>query len=135
MARSDKPLPYRYLQAPFSAGALTAAGSSSGGERASARLSEAWIRRRKLPTALLHLTPQDELPEADEVLDAGVDRHRQGHPEGDGGQVAEFAELVVDDQQGDRDDLDGGLDLAREARRDHQVLGRREAAQRGHREL
>src|SRR3954454_13114443 len=58
MARSDKPLPYRYLQAPFSAGALTAAGSSSGGERASARLSEAsngvselLTARRNLPTA------------------------------------------------------------------------------------
>src|SRR3954469_8258870 len=58
MARFDKPLPYRYLQAPFSAGALTAAGSSSGGERASARLPEAsngvselLTARRNLPTA------------------------------------------------------------------------------------
>src|SRR5436305_14815733 len=58
MARFDKPLPYRYLQAPFSAGALTAAGSSSSGERASARLSEAsngvselLTARRKVPMA------------------------------------------------------------------------------------
>ena len=42
---------------------------------------------------------------ADEIVDAGVDRHHHRHPERDRSQVRELAELVVDDEQGDRDDL------------------------------
>src|SRR5262245_37807081 len=68
--------------------------------------------------------PAEEEPaEAHEVFDTGVDRDHQRRPEGERGQTREQRlDLVVDDQQGDRHDLDDRLELAREPRRNHQVL-------------
>src|SRR5262245_6655184 len=81
------------------------------------------------------LSAEQQTAEAHEVFDAGVAGDHQGYPERDRGEMAELAELVIDDEERDRDDLHDRLDLAPDARRNHQVLRRGEAAQRGDGEL